>query len=101
MDFGGAGPMSSAENIRGEYIAVWGWLVALLLTGLAVMALPIPKFAAVVLIFGVAAVKAALVVRNYMHLKREHLFIIALVVVPVILFIGLATALIPDIAMRR
>jgi caa(3)-type oxidase subunit IV len=92
--------MSNAENTRREYLAVWGWLVVLLFVGLAVTALPISKFAAVSLVFTVAAVKAALVARNYMHLKYEHLFIVAMVAVPVLLFVGLAIALIPDIAMR-
>jgi cytochrome c oxidase subunit IV len=93
--------MSSADSTRGEYVTIWVWLVALLVAGLAIMALPIPKFAAVALIFGVAATKAALVVRNYMHLKHEHVFILALVIVPVLLFIGMAIALIPDIVMHR
>jgi cytochrome c oxidase subunit IV len=93
--------MESAEQERTRYIAVWFWLVALLAAGLAVMALPVPKLAALALIFGIATIKAALVIRNYMHLKYESLFIIAVAVVPLLLFIGLAIALIPDIAMHR
>jgi len=93
--------MESVEQERSEYIGVWFWLVALLVAGLAVMALPVPKLAALALIFSIATIKAALVVRNYMHLKSENLFVIAVVLVPVLLFIGLAIALIPDIAMHR
>ena len=93
--------MESVEQGRTQYIEVWFWLVALLVAGLAVMALPVPKLAALALIFSIATIKAALVVRNYMHLKSESLFILAVVLVPVLLFIGLAIALIPDIAMHR
>ncbi len=93
--------MESVEQERSEYIGVWIWLVALLAAGLAVMALPVPKFAALALIFSIATIKAALVLRNYMHLKSENLFVITVVLVPVLLFIGLAIALIPDIAMHR
>jgi len=93
--------MESAGQARTQYIEVWFWLVALLVAGLAVMALPVPKLAALALIFSIATIKAALVVRNYMHLKSEGLFIIAVVLAPVLLFIGLAIALIPDIAMHR
>jgi len=93
--------MESVEHGLARYIGVWVWLVALLAAGLAVMALPVPKLAALALIFGIASIKAALVIRNYMHLKYESLFIIAVALVPVLLFIGLAIALIPDIAMHR
>ncbi len=93
--------MESVGQGRNQYIEVWFWLVALLAGGLAVMALPVPKLAALALIFGIATIKAALVMRHYMHLKSESLFIIAVVLTPVLLFIGLAIALIPDIAMHR
>lgn len=86
---------------RAGYLSVWRWLVALLVAGLMVLMLPIPKVAAIVLIFAIAAVKAALVARNYMHLKYERVFIIMIALVPVVLAMGLAIALIPDIAMHR
>jgi len=93
--------MERVEQERTEYITVWFWLVALLLAGVAVMALPVSKLAALALIFSIATIKAALVLRNYMHLKSESLFIMVVALVPVLLFIGLAIALIPDIAMHR
>ncbi len=92
--------MATAEHGNSEYVAVWVWLVVLLVVGLAIVALPIPKLAAVSLVFAVAAVKAAMVVRNYMHLKSEHLLIIAIAMIPVLFFIGFLITLIPDIAMR-
>jgi caa(3)-type oxidase subunit IV len=92
--------MVTAEHGNSEYVAVWVWLVALLVVGVAIVALPIPKLAAVALVFTVAVVKAAMVVRNYMHLKSEHMLIIAIAMVPVLFFIGLMITLVPDIAMR-
>lgn len=88
--------MARARDVR-----VWRWLVALLAAGLVAFILPIPRLAVIVLIFAVAAVKAALVVRNYMHLKAEHLLIYLIALVPVLLFLGLLLALMPDIALRR
>jgi len=92
--------MVTAEHGNSEYVAIWVWLVALLVIGLAIVALPIPKVVVVALVFAVAVVKAAMVVRNYMHLKSEHMLIIAIAMVPVLLFIGLMITLVPDIAMR-
>ena len=92
--------MVTAEHGNSEYVAIWVWLVALLIIGLVIVALPVPKLIIVGLVFGVAVVKAAMVVRNYMHLKSEHLLIIAIAMVPVLFFIGLMITLVPDIAMR-
>ncbi len=93
-----------AENwltARARDVRIWRWLVALLAVGLMVFMLPIPRIAIVALIFGVAVVKAVLVVRDYMHLKAEHLFIYVIAFVPVLIILGLLFALIPDIALRR
>lgn len=92
--------MTKAEEERSLYVTVWVWLVVLLIVGVVVVALPIPKLAAVALVFAVASAKATMVVRNYMHLKAEHLLIFAIALVPVLFFIGLALVLLPDIALR-
>lgn len=92
--------MAKAEDERSLYVTVWVWLVVLLVVGVAVMALPISKLAAVALVLAVATAKATMVVRNYMHLKSEHLLIFLIALVPVLFFIGLALVLIPDIALR-
>ena len=96
--------MSDITMRNGEaslYVAIWAWLVILLLAGLAIFVLPIPREAAVTLIFGVAAIKAVLVLRNYMHLKHEHLLIYLIVLVPALFMLGLALALIPDLVFRH
>lgn len=82
-------------------VVIWIWLVALLGAGMMVFMLPIPRVIALVLIFTIAGVKAALVLRDYMHLKSEQLLIYAIAFIPVLLAIGLALVLIPDIVFRR
>lgn len=83
------------------YLIVWVWLVFLLIAGLAIFVLPIPRTAGVVIIFSIAAIKAALVLRNYMHLKHEHLLIYLIVAIPALFVLGMALSLIPDIVYRH
>jgi cytochrome c oxidase subunit IV len=95
-----------AETIDGRaesslYLVVWAWLVLLLIAGLTIFVLPIPRTAAVVIIFSIAAIKAALVLRNYMHLKHEHLLIYLIVAIPVLFLLGMTLSLIPDIVYRH
>jgi caa(3)-type oxidase subunit IV len=92
---------ATTENSDVTYVMIWVWLVVLLGAGMLVFMLPISKGPALVLIFGIAAVKAGLVIRDYMHLKSENILIYAIVAVPVILALGLALVLIPDIVFRR
>ncbi len=83
------------------HVIVWGWLVLLLIAGLAIFVLPVPKSVAVLMIFGIAAVKASLVLRNFMHLHHEHILIYLIAFVPMILFIAFALSLVPDIVYRH
>jgi len=88
-----------AENSL--YMMIWAWLVFLLVAGLVIFVLPVPRAVGVVTIFAIAAVKAVLVLRNYMHLKHEHLLIYLTVLIPALLFLGMALTLIPDIVYRH
>jgi cytochrome c oxidase subunit IV len=95
---------SGAIDTRAEgnlYMLIWAWLVFLLVAGLIIFVLPVPRTVAVVTIFSLAAIKATLVLRNYMHLKHEHLVIYLMVLVPALLFLGMAFTLIPDIVYRH
>lgn len=92
--------MSTVDD-TGFYCEIWAWLVGLLIAGTVVVFLPIPKLVALLLVFGVAAVKAGLVVRHYMHLKAEHLLIYLIALLPVLFVVIMAVALLPDIAFRR
>jgi caa(3)-type oxidase subunit IV len=92
---------AALERSQRLYVTVWGWLVALLAAGIAAIFLPVPKALALGLVFSAAVAKAGLVVRNYMHLRSEHLLIYAIAFVPVALFLGLLLALVPDIVFNR
>ena len=78
-------------------IVIWGWLIGLLFAGMTVFALHIPRLAALGAIFGIATVKAILVLRDYMHLKAEPRLIYLIVLVPLLLAIALVFVLVPDI----
>ena len=82
-------------------LAIWGCLIGLVATGLALAYLPMGKAIAIGLILAVAVVKATLVTRYYMHLRTETLLIHAIAVVPVLLLIGLAFTLMPDVILGR
>ncbi|HEY6395092.1 MAG TPA: cytochrome C oxidase subunit IV family protein [Candidatus Binataceae bacterium] len=93
--------MSTDSGANALYVRIWVWLVGLLIIGVAVFALPIPRIFAVLLIFAIATVKAVLVARNYMHMRAEHIAIYLIALIPVLLLIGMTLMLIPDIALRR
>jgi caa(3)-type oxidase subunit IV len=78
-----------------NYFVVWIWLMGLLIASFAA-SLVLPRSAAVYMIFLVAAIKAILVVMNYMHLKYEKLLLYALVIVPLLIVVVLMFALFPD-----
>ena len=86
----------ASQGVRPNYVAVWGWLVALMIVGLAASFLPGARAFAVALIFATAVVKALLVVLNYMHLKFEPRLIYAIAIVPVLFVLVLLVALFPD-----
>lgn len=88
------------ERVHPNYVAVWLWLVALLIASVGVTTLPVPTGVALSLIFAMALVKAVLVALNYMHLKFEHLLIYAMAIVPLVIFFILWIVLYPDIALR-
>jgi caa(3)-type oxidase subunit IV len=84
-----------------SYVAVWGWLVALLGAGLMCAYLPFGKAMAIFLVFTVAVVKAFLVARHYMHMRSEGVLIYAIAGIPVLLLLGMVIALVPDIVFRH
>ena len=90
----------SAEKPAVGYVTIWVWLVVLLAVGVALILLPLSKTTAVVLIFGVATLKAFLLVRHYMHLTHQPLMVYVLLGVPVLLAIALVFVLMPDIAFK-
>ena len=90
----------STEHPSPSNVTIWVWLLLLVVAGVAVLAIPISHLFAVVLIFLVAAVKAALVLRHYMHVRRQPFMIYAMLGIPVLLAIAMTLVLIPDIGLR-
>ncbi|OGQ77857.1 MAG: hypothetical protein A3F90_19545 [Deltaproteobacteria bacterium RIFCSPLOWO2_12_FULL_60_19] len=78
-----------------NYFLVWLMLVGLVMVSVAAGTV-LSKTAALILIFSVATVKAALVILNYMHLKYEKTLIYALVLIPLVIVMVLMFALFPD-----
>lgn len=87
----------AADRVHSHYIATWVWLVVLMLVGVFATVLPLDRSAIVGLIFAVAAVKAALVAQNYMHLKSENWLIYAIAVIPVLLAVAMTFVLYSDV----
>jgi cytochrome c oxidase subunit IV len=76
-------------------LAIWAWLVVLLLLSI-LASLLLPKPAALAVISIATPAKAFLVAWNYMHLKRDRIFLYALLL-PIALVICLALVLFPDV----
>jgi len=89
--------MSSEAHSGPGYVKIWVWLVLLLLAGFIVFEVEMSKTLAVCLLFGIALVKAYLVVRHYMHLKNVPPMLYVVAGIPVLLAIGMVLSLIPDI----
>ncbi|MCW5889014.1 MAG: cytochrome C oxidase subunit IV family protein [bacterium] len=81
-------------------LAVWVWLVVLVGAGLALFLLPLSHELITAILMGIAAVKAFLVARHYMHLKGQPAMLYAVALVPVVLAIVLGVVLLPDVAYR-
>jgi caa(3)-type oxidase subunit IV len=82
-------------------VVIWVALVVLLAAGFAVFEFHMTKLATILLIFGIAIVKAWLVVRYYMHLRGVPRVLYFIAGVPLILAITMVLILFPDIALRR
>lgn len=78
-----------------RHLIVWYWLIALVIASVAVAAW-LPKQQALTVVFVVAAIKALLIARNYMHLKHERALIYALALVPLALIVIFLFGLFPD-----
>ena len=84
-----------------NYVLIWYWLLGLALVSVLLSALPIPQAVTLFLIFAAACVKAVLVALYYMHLRFERIVIIALLLVPILLFIALLLVVFFDITLQH
>ena len=91
----------ASVGTKTNYVTIWVWLVALLAVSLVASHLPGGRTLAIVLPFGTAVVKAALVAWHYMHLRFEPRVIYALAVIPVLFVLGFMVALFPDFVFHR
>ena len=81
---------SSGHAAARTYLIIWGWLAGLMLLGVALSALPLPKAAIVAMVLGLSSIKALLVALYYMHLKIDRRLVAFIAAAP---FLLLALAL--------
>lgn len=89
--------MNAPEKTHVNYFKIWIWLVALTVGYLFERWIGISRTVALLVIFGIALVKAALVAIHFMHLRHESRLIYAIILVPIALFVILVALLLPDI----
>jgi caa(3)-type oxidase subunit IV len=90
--------MSEAIHQSGKkvYWRVWAQLLAITIAEIIVAFLPISHSLMALLFTVMALMKATLIAAYFMHLKFERLGLIYSIVLPLILIVALAAALIPD-----
>ena len=93
--------MAEAAHARPKYVAVYLWLVGLLIVSLLAFHLPFSHGTTVAIIFLIAAAKAVIVAAYFMHLKFERWIIYAMVITPLCLFLIMTLTLIPDVVYNR
>ena len=70
------------------YLAIWGWLAALMLLGVVLSEwpiLPIPRAGIVLILLTLSSVKAVLVALYYMHLKIDRRLLAFVAITPLLL----------------
>lgn len=92
--------MTEAAHKQPNYIGVFWWLLVLTVIEIAVIYLPIAKFAIAVMLIVLAVTKAALVALYFMHLKFERVTLGWIALSPFILCVFLILMLLPDIFPR-
>ena len=90
----------AAGGMRPSYVAIWVWLVALLTVSLFANYLPGGRRVALLVIFGMALVKALLVAGNYMHLRWEPKFVTLALVGALACIAIFFLLLLPDMVLR-
>ena len=92
--------MTEAAHKQPNYIGVFWWLLVLTVIEIAVIYMPIAKFAIAVMLIVLAVTKAALVALYFMHLKFERITLGWIALSPFILCVFLILMLLPDIFPR-
>jgi len=89
--------MENTQSHKVNYTFIWIMLGALMAVSVGVSLLGLPARVGALVIFAVAAWKAFLVARNYMHLRWEGAMIYAILLIPLALFAILFFTLFPDL----
>ena len=84
---------SRAQSPTKLYLMIWGWLAGLMLIGVFLSELPIPKATIVLVVLGLSSIKATLVALYYMHLKMDR-WVLALVALAPLVLIALALSVV-------
>jgi cytochrome c oxidase subunit 4 len=87
----------STGSAHPNYVVIWVWLIVLTLVSVAASFLPLSSLSINTFVFIIAAVKSALVILFFMHLKFERALIWMLLLVPLCFFIILTAVLVHDI----
>ena len=77
--------MNAAASPTRHYFIIWAWLAGLMLAGVLLSELPIPKVAIVLLVLFLSSIKALLVALYYMHLKMDRRLLSFIAVAPLVL----------------
>ncbi len=79
----------SADASTKTYLAIWGWLAALMLVGvfLCESHLPLPKWLLIAAVLILSSVKALLIALYYMHLKMDRRLLALVAVGPLVLIV--------------
>ena len=85
----------SSHSSTKVYLAIWGWLAALMLLGVFLSErniLPFPRWGIILTVVILSTIKASLVGMYYMHLKMERR-LLAFIALGPLLLIALAVCL--------
>ena len=81
--------MTETRSSVKSYLVIWMFLAGLMLLGVLLSELHIPKATIVLIVLGLSSIKALLVALYYMHLKLDQR-LLALIAVAPLLLIALA-----------
>ena len=93
--------MEQAVSGTSDVVKTFMILIGLLVLGVLTVVLRLPGELALGIIFAAAVVEAYIVGRRYMGLRSENALIYILALVPVLMLIGFAVSLVPDIVRRK
>ena len=83
-----------------EYSEIWICLLFLLVSSISFSWLQVPHWLALILIFGISLLKAALVAKYFMHLTKEATLVLGTVITPFLLLFVLFGLFWPDFGVR-